>query len=118
MAEVIANTTRGVKPAKPSLRVVEGRPEKRLFDSATRDFCLRRIRFLSRAYRLQWLIDQHQFNAPALECLSDRELSMLVGALERARECISEGLPLDDAGLVKDTSVRLQSMIEDHDPWQ
>jgi hypothetical protein len=115
---VIANTTRGVRPVKPHLRVIEAKPEKRLFDGPTRDFCIRRIRFLSRAYRLQWLIDQHQFNAPCLESLSDRELSALVRALEHARECIAENLPLEDAGLIQDTSARVESMIEDHDQWQ
>lgn len=107
LASVIANTVKGVRPAKaPHLTLVDTQP-KQLFDSVTRDACLKRIRFLRKAYSLAWLVDQHTFDAPALESLTDEALSDLLRAMERARECIVEGVSFDDAGLVESVATLL-----------
>lgn len=103
LATVIANTVKGVTPAKPKLRLVEA-PPPTLFDSITRDGCAKRIRYLRKAYQLQWLVDQHTFNEPCLESLSDEAMSKLLGELEKARECIIEGISFDEAGLMRNLS--------------
>ena len=87
--------------AKPDLRIVASRPEKSLFDAITRDAHLKRIRYLARAYRLRWLVDQETFHVAALECLEDAELSKLLADMERARECMSDDVSFEEAGLVR-----------------
>lgn len=99
LAEVIANTVKGVTPAKPLLRVV-CTPTPTLFDSITRDCMYKRIRWLRDAYHLQFLIDQATFNRPNIESLEDADLSQLLRDMERARECAVDGISYDDAGLV------------------
>jgi hypothetical protein len=101
LAAVIANTVKGVKPAKP---VRCAQPTPTMFDSITRDACLRRIRFLCKAYGLRWLVEQNTFNLPGPESLDDAALSELLKEMERARECITEGIDLYDAGLVRSTA--------------
>lgn len=118
LAEVIANTTRGVKPIRPALRVVDGLPSQQTFDSITRAFCIRRIQFLSRSYGLAWLVDQHQLNAPGLESMRDTDLSTLLKEMERARECMANGIPLEDAGIIQDTSGRIDELLDGDSAWQ
>ena len=99
LAAVIASTVKGVKPAKPALRLVEpARP--RIFDDITRDACLKRIRFLRRAYGLGFMVDQSTFNQLGPESLDDTALSALLKDMEHARELMAEGIDLNDAGLV------------------
>ncbi len=106
MAEVVAKATRGVKPLRPQLRAIDGTPRRQTLDAITRAFCIRRIRFLSKSYGLPWLVDQHLLNAPGLESMGDSELSTLLREMERARECITNGISLEDAGIIHDTSAR------------
>lgn len=90
------------KPA-PKLRLVGAddlQPSRR-FDSITRDSHLQRIRYLSRAYRLRWLVEQATFDRPGLESLEDGELVALHKDLDLALECIREGTSFVDAGLVR-----------------
>ena len=106
LAEVIANTTLGVSP----VRAVPTVPVKRAtlrFDDITREACLRRIRFLAKAFDLQWIVEQTTFNRVGIDALEDNELASLLTELERARECAREGIPLDDAGFVRDMSAHL-----------
>jgi hypothetical protein len=70
---------------------------------------LKRIRFLRKAYQLAWLVDQHTFDLPTLESLSDEALSSLLRAMEKARECIADGVSFEDAGLVESVACRLPS---------
>lgn len=107
LAEVIANTVKGVKPAKPQLRLVELH-KPTLFDAITREACFRRIRFLRKAYRLACIVDQHCFNVPAMECLEDAQVSALLTDMERARECLLEGISLDEAGLIRTLDAPMQ----------
>ena len=106
LAEIIANTTRGVKPARPQLRVI-ATPKPTHFDAITREACIRRIRFLSRAFRLHWLVEQATFNRYGLDALEDNELGDLLKEAERARECLQEGIPLEDAGFLRNVSTEL-----------
>ncbi|GGD45828.1 hypothetical protein [Pseudoxanthomonas indica] len=87
----------------PVLRLVSRAPARQ-FDPATRDFILRRIRFLRARYGLAWLVDQHQLSSASVEHLADHALAALLADLERGRECIADGISFDDAELVRDTS--------------
>lgn len=94
-------------PERPRLRLV-GRddlePQKPPgLDPQTRDVIYARIRDLSRMYFLRWLVRQEtEHVAGAVECLDDGELCRLRDMMERGRECRVEGIPFDDAGLVRD----------------
>lgn len=103
LAEVISKTVKGVRPARSHLRLVEP-PAPSRFDSITRESCVKRVRFLRDAYRLHWLVDQATFNLPGIDSLTDDQLAALLTGLERARECIAEGISFDDAGLVQDVT--------------
>lgn len=85
---------------RPKLRLVVP-PTPKLLDPIFRDAHLKRILHLQRAYRLQWLVDQATFNVASLSCLEDCDLMRLLADMERARECISDGISFDDAGLVR-----------------
>ena len=99
LAEAIAARVQTGKPSKPILRVVTT-PKPTLFDSITRDCIYRRIRFLRNHYQLHFLIDQATFNLPNMESLEDTDLSALLDRMETARECVTEGIPFEDAGLI------------------
>lgn len=103
---MIAGTVKGVRPARTRMRLVEA-PKPTLFDSITRQCCIKRIRLLGRAYQLTWLVDQATFDIPNIDCLSDEGLAALMTQLETARECIAEGVPFEDAGLITNISRRL-----------
>ena len=103
LAQALAEKARGELPSKPKLRLIAA-PRPQLFDSITREHILRRIRMLRRAYRLEWLVEQNTFNKPGIDSLEDQELSDLLTGLEHARECIAEGIPFEDAGLVQSTA--------------
>lgn len=76
----------------------------RLFDAITRDSHLQRIRYLASAYKLKWLVDQETFNRSGLDSLDDHELVKLHEDMDRAMDCIRDGTPFDDAGLVRPQS--------------
>jgi hypothetical protein len=52
---------------------------------------------------LHWLVEQATFNTPGLDCLEDNQIGELLSKMEKARECIAEGVPFDDAGLVQNS---------------
>lgn len=62
---------------------------------------MRRIRLLAHAYQLTWLIDQHLVLRQNITELSASELRSLLLEMEEAREAITEGLPLEQTGLIK-----------------
>ena len=99
LAELISARVQKTRPSKPLLRVINT-PKPTIFDSITRDCIYRRIRFLRNAYGLHFLIDQATFNLPNMECLEDADLSRLLDDMEKARECIAEGIPLEDRDLI------------------
>lgn len=108
LAQALARKVRNAPPTRPRLRLVTTAAPT-LYDSITRDCCLKRIRFLARAFRLQWLVEQAAFNTGGVDCLEDPELQALLTKLERARECIAEGISFEDADLFVDTSALLDS---------
>jgi hypothetical protein len=55
-------------------------------------------------YQLGWLVEQATFNTPGVDTLDDSQLSTLLQQMERARECIAEGVSFEDAGLVANTA--------------
>jgi hypothetical protein len=99
---------RGAKRASPKLRLIET-PKPILFDSITRDSCLTRIRRLARGYQLHWVVEQATFDTPGLDCLDDSQLLRLLEKLEKARECIAEGISFEDAGLVENSAQKLNN---------
>lgn len=108
LAEVIANTVKGVRPlrAVPMTSAPPPRPAG-IFDSITRDSIYRRVRWLRDRYGLRFLIDQATFNRTGLEALPDSELSALLRDMERGRECVEEGVSFEDKGLIRDTTGHL-----------
>ena len=66
----------------------------------TRRYYLRRIRWLSEAYGLAWMIDQATLGN-RLDSLHDGELHSLLCDMEQGRRCCVEGVGFDDAGLVR-----------------
>lgn len=54
-----------------------------------------------RAYGFQVLLDQATLGHSGLQDLSDDELEELHLAIDRARECVSNDISFEDAGLIK-----------------
>lgn len=100
LARSLAESVKGVRPARVRLRMLEA-PKPSLFDSITREACLRRIRFLTKRYSLGWLVDQEMFDTPGIDCAPDKRLAETLQALERARECLQDGITFEDAGLIR-----------------
>lgn len=65
---------------------------------------LTRIRRLQKAYGLQMIVEQATFNRCGLDVLEDAEISALLQQMERARECLAEGMSFDDAGLIRNVA--------------
>ena len=88
------------------LRLVEPgyAEEDSAMSSLQRDTLYARIRDTGNLYWLNWLIRQETAHVyGVLECLSDNELRQLAEKMERGRECRVDGIPFDDAGLVRDS---------------
>lgn len=84
------------------LRVVELRaPVAQRMDAITRESHIRMIRHLRRSYGLQMLVDQATFGKAGVEQLGDDDLLALHRDLDRARECIADGISFEDAGLLR-----------------
>lgn len=84
----------------PKLRLIVP-PSPKLLDPIFREAHVKRIVHLQRAYRLQWLVEQATFNVASLSCLEDCDLIRLLADMERARECMADGISFEDAGLVR-----------------
>lgn len=69
--------------------------------NATVSAYIRRIRVLTEAFQLGWLVDQHLVVRQSITDLSPSELRTLLIELEEAREAITEGFPLEQTGLIK-----------------
>jgi hypothetical protein len=116
LAASLADNMKGVRPARVRLRMIEP-PPRTMFDSITRSACLARIRFLSRRYQLGWLIEQETFDTPGIECATDERLADVLKKMEHARECITQGIPLEDAGIIRDTSGHLERFAHGGSTW-
>ncbi|WP_162405503.1 hypothetical protein [Pseudoxanthomonas jiangsuensis] len=103
-------------PAAPRLaqRTQADDDNTNTLDPATRRSCLRRIRFLAEAYGLQWLVDQATFGRDGINAMDDTELADTLRRMEHARQCGHDGIPFEDAGLLVDTSLKLNLKGIDH----
>lgn len=101
---------------RPKLRLVVP-PTPKLLDHLARDAHLRRVAQLRKAFRLDWLVEQATFNVASVSCLEDCDLIRLLDDMERARECIADGVSFDDAELWRDArnaeARRRKAMFED-----
>lgn len=73
-------------------------------DEITRQSHIRMINSLARAYRhfgFQLLIDQATIGKAGIDDLDDDALIALHRDLDRARECVNDGVTFEDAGLIR-----------------
>lgn len=95
----------GLKPrAEVTLRVIDGGggAVQRMHPLDRESHC-RMIRHFRRALGAagQMLIDQATFGLGGVEQLSDEGLISLHQDMERAMECVREGISFEDAGLIR-----------------
>lgn len=104
MALVEAAVKESAPPERPVLRIAAPPPLRepaRSLDDVTRLSHIRMIRHYARRYRVKVLVDQALFGKRGLEELDDDALVKLHRDLERARECLEDGISFEDAGLLK-----------------
>lgn len=114
LARLVAASVKGVRPARPGLKLVPDTQDTQAHiqhDTDTRSAYLQRIRFLAEAYGLQWLVDQETFDRGSLRSLDAIKLAMLLETMERARECLLDGISLDDAGIARSLLTPLQTRL-------
>lgn len=100
LVRLIRERARSGPRDRPKLRVVRTSDPPEL-DPAQRSYYIRRIGWMAQAYRLQWLVDQETWEVGAVDRLDDEALRELLRDMERARECLRDGIAYDDAGLVR-----------------
>lgn len=93
---------RAEAPQRPSLRLVQTQPEP-FMDAVLRESHCRMIRHYRRHWgqAMQFLIDQACFGYTGVEALPDEALIELHRDLERAQECMRDGVTFEDAGLLR-----------------
>lgn len=101
-----ANELRQGAPLRPALTLVSsGVPPSpdAAMDAILRESHCRMIRHYRRrwGYPMQLLIDQACFGRTGPDELADDELERLHQDLERAQECMLEGISFEDAGLLR-----------------
>lgn len=91
---------RGGRASTPTLFVVPEKPHG--MDAIARESHCRMIRHIRwrRGKAMQMLIDQACFGLAGIEQLDDERLIALHRNLERAEDCIREGIAFEDAGLL------------------
>lgn len=120
LTRLIAMRTRRKLGEKAHLRLVNTRnlrnvipaaPKPGCLDAVTRDVIYSRIRDLARVYGLGLLVRQETAHRSSrIECLEDAELLDLLNRMERGRECVMEGTPIDEAGLVRRARIETGGM--------
>lgn len=107
LAQRLANRTRELQEkhkTRPKLAVVKApeRPDTQMHDIERESHC-RMIRHMRRRWGMpmQLLIDQACFGLPGIEQLCDDSLIQLHKDLERAQDCMRDGVSFDDAGLIR-----------------
>lgn len=102
LAALIKSGLAEAQPRKAELRIVGSEtPPSRRLDAVTRESYVRMIGHLRRRYRLQMLVDQATFGVGSVDRLGDEQLEALYKDLERARECLADGISFEDAGLLR-----------------
>lgn len=88
---------------RPHLRLVRSSPVVGQLDDLTRESHCRMIRHLRRrwGYSMQMIIDQATFGLAGIEQLDDEALVQLHKDLERAQDCVRDGISFEDAGLLR-----------------
>lgn len=105
LADALARKVKRHTGVTPHLQIV-ATPKVRLaasMDSVTRMCAIRRIQMLARVYRLHILLEQGIFGLSNIEQLEDDALRALLEDMERGRECVVEGVSLEEAGLIRST---------------
>lgn len=93
----------GIKTGKSKrhLFAVDAAPVERM-SALQRDILYSRIRDLTEQYGLGWLLRQETMHVMGIiECLEDSELTDLLAKVEKAVECVHEGVPFAEHGLVR-----------------
>ena len=90
-----------MKTPQPALRVVAEQPRR--MDDLHRESHCRMIRHFRRNWGppMQQLIDQACFGLAGIEQLSDDDLVQLHKDMERAMDCMRDGISFEDAGLLR-----------------
>lgn len=105
VARLVGLIESGLEPraSKPALRLVRPNEGVSGMDDITRESHCRMIRHLRRrwGFSMQLLIDQECFGLAGIEQLDDDGLERLHRTLERAQDCIRDGISFDDAGLIQ-----------------
>ncbi|WP_139370327.1 hypothetical protein [Xanthomonas axonopodis] len=92
----------GAKQKRRHLFAVSADAEVPQLTSMQRDVLYARLADLVAQYHLGWLIRQDTMeHLGIVECLSDEELRILMQRVETAVECVHEGVPFVERGLVK-----------------
>lgn len=90
-------------PSRPQLQLVRDAPPYRRMDDITRESHCRMIRHIRRrwGHYMQRIIDHACFGLTGIDQLDDDSLVQLHMDLERAEQCMLEGISLEDAGLLR-----------------
>lgn len=111
MEELVALIRKRVSSApieKPSLLLVKARGDEKVVDDPSdpdRKALLREIKYLAKAYRLTWMMNQATFRKGKLKDLDDGELVSLLKDMQRAIECPDDDVSYKEAGLLKHLAV-------------
>jgi len=92
---------RGERLNSTSLAIVPAEPAR--MDYLHRESHCRMIRHMRRRWGMpmQYIIDQACFGLAGIEQLSDDDLIQLHKDLERAQDCMRDGVSFEDAGLLR-----------------
>lgn len=95
----------------PRLRLIVP-PTPKLLDHILRDAHIQRIMDLKRHFDLGWLVRQATFNVASVSCLEDCDLIRLLADMERAMQCILDGVSFSDVGLCRQTNAPASRAIQ------
>lgn len=102
MAKAVAASL-GISLGKPKRHLIPVRDgSSNSMTALQRDVLYSRIRDLAQGYHLGWLVRQDTMHVlGVVECLQDEELTKLLARMECAVECVHEGVPFVERGLVR-----------------
>ncbi|WP_271678871.1 hypothetical protein [Thermomonas mangrovi] len=101
LAEQIA-ASMGIKTSRKRRLVVVGDEASEGMSALQRDAIYARIRDMAAMHGLWWLIRQETMPVNGImECLADEQLTALLATVESGVECVLEGVPFVERGLVR-----------------